>query len=367
MKHILVLLSMIAVAMPSHARRGQHFDQNYPMGWASVEEPTTGSNDADPVVVSTLAELKTALTTARHNIKKDDNAKMTIYIKGTIETSGIVFLQDLRNITIYGLPGSALVNRHREPVDSTGILVVKRCENIILRNLTFKGAGAYDIDGNDNLTIQSSKHIWVDHCDFQDGVDGNFDCNSQSNFISVTWCRFRYQIQPKAGGSGGSNDHRFSNLWGSGDAAKDDGCLNTTFVCCWWDEGCRERMPRIRYGRIHILNCLYSSSVTNYAVGIGYKARACIENTVFDFTINNSHHVWKYTSSSGQANHSFIFRGCKGIDDTQHASAEDFFSPADIYSYTAFSVDDVRDALTNKRHGAGATLKIKYHRGCQHH
>ena len=359
MKHLLILISLIALVLPSHAEGLQHPDQETPVGWASVEGLTTGSNDDNPVLVNTLAELEAAFNTARHNTKKNDDAKMTIYIQDTIETSGIIFLQDAKNITIYGLPGSALVNPHRSPVDSTGILVIKRCENIILRNITFKGAGAYDIDGNDNLTIQSSNHIWIDHCDFQDGIDGNFDCSLQSNNISVTWCRFRYLVEPKEGGKGGSNDHRFSNLWGSSDKANDDGFLNTTFACCWWDEGCRERMPRIRYGRIHILNCLYTSSATNYAVGIGYKARTYIENTVFDFKDSKPNRVWKYASTSGKNNHSFIFRGCKGICDSQHAAGEEYFIPARIYDYTALPAEEVRDALTNEQHGAGATLDIR--------
>lgn len=358
MKQILILISLLVATTATHAGIQQRPHLEGPIGWASVNRTTTGSNGENPVVVKSLAELKAALKKAQKNVKENNEAKMTIYVKGVIETTGIVFIQEVKNITICGISGATFVNRHREPVDSTGILVIKQCENIIIRNLTFKGAGAYDIDGNDNLTIQASNHIWIDHCDFQDGVDGNLDCNRQSDNISVTWCRFRYLTEPKAGGSGGSNDHRFSNLWGSSDSAKDDGFLNTTFAFCWWDEGCRERMPRIRYGRIHILNCLYTSSVTNYAVGIGYKARVCVEGTVFDFPVSSAHRAWKYTSSSGQDYHSFIFRGCKGIDDTQNASAEGYFTPADIYSYTVLCADDVRDALTHEQHGAGATLDI---------
>ena len=168
------------------------YDLGRPIGWATVEGQTTGSNDENAVVVSSLSELNAALKTARDNIKKDAGYKMTIYVKGEIETSSVIYLQDSKNITIYGLPGSALINKNRDSKSSTGILVIKRCENIIMRNMTFKSAGAYDIDGNDNLTLQSSKHIWIDHCDFQDGVDGNFDCNNQSNNICVSWCRFRY-------------------------------------------------------------------------------------------------------------------------------------------------------------------------------
>ncbi|MCR5130830.1 MAG: chromophore lyase [Prevotella sp.] len=334
-------------------------DYNTPIGWASVDGTTIGGNDENPVVVSTLSELTTALKTARNNTKQDDQQKMTIYIKGEIETSGYISLQDTKNLTIYGLPGSTFINNNRNDKSLTGILLMKRCENIILRNLTFRSAGAYDIDGNDNLTLQSSNHIWVDHCDFQDGVDGNFDCNNQATNVTVSWCRFRYLIAPKSGGSGGSNDHRFSNLWGGSDTAADDGYLNTTFVCCWWDEGCRERMPRVRFGRVHMLNCLYSSSVTSYAIGVGYKSRICVDNSVFSFTVNSSHKVWKYASTSGQNDHSYQFRNCQGIADTKHNAVEDYFNPDDIYSYDIMPSDEVEETLTDEENGAGATLNIK--------
>ena len=56
-----------------------------------------------------------------------------------------------------------------------------------MRNITFKSAGACDFNARDNMIIQASNHIWIDHCDFQDGVDGNFDIVHASDFISVTF------------------------------------------------------------------------------------------------------------------------------------------------------------------------------------
>lgn len=337
------------------------FDANAPIGFATCQGSTTGSNDANPVVVTTLDELRTALYTAR----KSGNPT-TIYIKGGIETTGYVYLQDTKNMTIYGLPGSFLYNTNREPVKSTGILLMKRCSNIILRNLTFKGAGAYDIDGNDNLSLQSSDHVWIDHCDFQDGVDGNFDCNNQANYVSVTWCRFHYLIAPKTGGSGGSNDHRFSNLWGSSDSAADDGYLNTTFANCWWDEGCVERMPRIRFGKVHLVNCLFSSSVTSYAIGIGYKAKVYVENCAFTYTQDKSHKVWKYPSDSGSTDHSYVFTGNIGQADVKESLTEDYFIPSDYYQLTAYDTKYVTSFVGNPTTGAGATLVLSDPTGISH-
>ena len=233
------------------------------------------------------------------------------------------------------------------------IMQLKNCKNIILRNLTFKAAGAYDIDGNDNLTLATSTYIWIDHCDFQDGVDGNFDCTKSSDNICVSWCRFRYLIAPKSGGSGGADDHRYSDLWGGADKEDSDGKLNTTFVSCWWDKGCRERMPRVRFGKVHLVNCYWGSDVTSYCIGIGLKAQIYVQNGVFNGKGSN----YKFASSSGENDYSIKISGCKGQSDYSGSKKESIFTPS--YSLTPYSVDQVVSAVTNSSTGAGPTLQIK--------
>lgn len=172
------------------------FDENKPVGWAMVEGQVTGSNDENPITVTTTEELAAAMKTSEKN---------TIYVKNTIIFNKQLSISGAHDKTIYGLPGSALSNpTHSDNKNESGILVLKNCQNIILRNLTFKGAGAYDIDGNDNLTLQGCQRVWVDHCDFQDGVDGNLDCQHGSDYICISWCRFRYLVNPWNGGAGGA-------------------------------------------------------------------------------------------------------------------------------------------------------------------
>lgn len=331
------------------------YDQNMPFGWGSVETAITGSSDENPIIVTTLEELKAALD------KNSKTVRKTIYIKGVITVSGQFAIKDQENKTIYGLPGSAIVNTtHSGNKAESGILQLTRCKNMILRNLTFKGAGAYDIDGNDNLTLYECSHLWIDHCDFQDGVDGNLDCSNGSDFITVTWCRFHYLIDPWSGGSGGSNDHRFTNLWGSSDTAKKDpGHLNTTFANCWWDEGCKERMPRIRFGKVHILNCLYSSSVANYCVGAGYQSNAYVENCAFT-SKNAMATPWKiYATKSGYTDYNITLTGNLGAADTQERSGNnDYFTPSSLYNYQAYEASLVESVVSNGINGAGATLSI---------
>lgn len=346
----LCALMLLFMGTAAKAQMSAH-DYNSPVGWGTVDGTITGGNEEGVMKVTTMSQLKTALIGTYNH---------TVYIEGEIEITGLISLENVQNKTIYGLPGSALVNStHSTDKKKSGILSFKNSKNIIIRNVTFKGAGAYDIDGNDNLNLTDCNYVWVDHCDFQDGVDGNFDCNNGSDHISVTWCRFRYLKDPWEGGSGGADDHRFSNLWGGSDSeTESEGKLRTTFYSCWWDEGCRERMPRIRFGQVHLLNCLYSSSVANYCIGTGYKCNAYVEKCVFDGVKN----PWKNYATSGKyTDYNITMTGNQGAKDEQsHSGSIDYFVPSDHYQLDGYDVSLVDSEV---RAYAGATLNVEYEHG----
>lgn len=245
-----------------------------PVGWATQNGGTTGGGNATPTVVTTYAALKTALTSATVKV---------VHIQGTITfpMAGRINIQDVSGKTIFGLPGSKIVSVDMT-ADGSGLLYVKRSSNLIFRNVYFEGPGAYDNDGNDNMTLEECTNVWVDHCEFHDGMDGNLDIKTASDFISVTWCTFSYEKAPKAGGSGGAPDHRYSNLFGSSDGATGDrGKLRITMQYCWWGEGCRERMPRVRFGKVHMVNNYFSSSVANQGIRAGFEADILAEGNFF--------------------------------------------------------------------------------------
>ncbi len=323
------------------------YDQNKPIGWATVSStPTGGGGNGTCVTVNNATDLKSYLG-------KDGD--YVIYIKGAIQVSSMIKAV-VKNKTILGLPGSYLYNEG-QTTSTSGILYFSTgSNNVIMRNVTFKSAGAYDCDGNDNLCIDAATNIWVDHCDFQDGVDGNFDCKNGSNNIAVTWCRFRYLKEPTAGGSGGAADHRYTNLWGSSDnnAAKDAGKLNTTFQFCWWGEGCRERMPRVRFGKVHIINCLYNSSVANYCCGAGNNSSIYVEKSAF-IGVNNPYKDYSSSSEKGYLTfNNCYFKNCSG-NTTGTGSA---FTPSSYYTLAAIDASLVEGVVSNTNNGAGATLTV---------
>lgn len=308
------------------------------VGWASQNGGVTGGGSATPTVVSTYDALKTAITSSSIKV---------VHISGTITipAGGRISFQDQSAKTIYGLPGSKLVSNDLTK-DGSGIIYVKRVSNVIFRNVTFEGPAAYDTDGWDNMTIDNSTNVWVDHCDFQDGMDGNLDIKAAADYISVTWCKFSYNKTPVAGGSGGSDDHRFSNLFGSSDGATGDrGKLRITLANCWWAQGCKERMPRVRFGQVHLVNNYFNSTVASKCIMAGYEADLLIEGNVFE-NVKNPIDLMdnNFTAITQKDN---IFTNTSG---NTSGSGTSFTPP---YTLTAVAASTVKPLVTA---GAGATL-----------
>ncbi len=298
----------------------------------------TGGGNASVTKVKSESEFKSALKSGKVVLITQD-----ITISDQIST-------DASNITIMALPGKRLISKSQTK-DKSGILYLKG-SNIILRNITFEGPGAYDCDGKDLLTLDGAKNVWVDHCDFQDGCDGNFDIKGKSDNISVTWCRFRYLKAPKAGGSGGSDDHRYTNLIGSSVSDKpSDGTYNITYGFCWWDEGCVERMTRCRNSLLHFINCYWNSSVSNYYVCPEYSS-CYFEGCTFAGKANTNKKNWKeYKGTEGKNYCKFV--NCSGNSLSNAGSVS-----APSYSYDKLTAAEAKTVVTDSSCGAGATLTV---------
>jgi pectate lyase len=298
---------------------------------------TTGGGSGPVTIVTTKAQLQTALTASGNGV---------VIVQGSLQCDYLSVL--VTNKTLLGLPGAKLYTND-QTAGASGILNLKPgSNNVIIRNLIFVGPGAYDSDGRDNLTNEATK-LWVDHCEFQDGMDGNFDNKGAGDNISVTWCKFTYLKPPKAGGSGGTDDHRFSNLVGSSDSDyPSDGLRNITWQYCWWAQGCRERMVRARNATLHQLNCYWNSSVTNKAIGLSAGTKGCsdyvesgvfaIPGTVADLSYGGSPTIAFVNCTGGGSNVGTVNK------------------PS--YSYEVTPVGSVVSAVTNTSCGAGATLQV---------
>ena len=225
-------------------------------GWATVNN-TTGGLGYDTVTVDNVSDLKSFA----------ENGNKVIFVKpgtylGPINVGS--------NVTIYGYQGAII----KQP--STGsAMKLSESKNVIIRNLEFQGVGALDEDDEDCLQInKNSTNVWIDHVYIYDGHDGNLDITNGSNHITISWTKFAY--------TNISSNHQFSNLIGNSDSkTSDEGKLKVTFHHTWWSDGVKERMPRVRYGQVHLYNNLFDSKNSSTCIRAGIKADLRVENNVF--------------------------------------------------------------------------------------
>ena len=178
-------------------------------------------------------------------ILKEADVESASTNKGTGGTlpNGVVVDEEAEYLTRKALYEKYGNENYRE----AGVFCVKRCKNMIFRNLSFIGPGSIDCGGYDLLSVQYSSNVWVDHCEFIDGIDGNFDISNESDMITASWNEFSYTDR--------SFMHQNTNLVGSSDSkVGDDDKLSITFAFNSWGAKCRSRMPMARYGRFHMLS-----------------------------------------------------------------------------------------------------------------
>ena len=232
-----------------------------------------------------------------------------------------------------------MTNDAEEKYRSAGVLTLFRCQNIIIRNLKFVGPGSIDVGGSDLLSCRASRNCWIDHCDFTDGMDGNFDITQSSDFNTVSWCTFSYTER--------SYMHQNTNLIGYSDR-EPTGFLNTTYAFNWWGPGCVQRMPMVRVGKIHMLNNYFSCTTASNCINPRKNSEVLIEGNYFEKGVR------RYYSQKDAVAVTWT--------DTNFAEEKNKMGqPASIgepvtvpYEYTIAPYADVPTAV--KKH-AGATLK----------
>ena len=240
-------------------------------GWATQSGGTTGGKGYPEVTVSTLSELQ--------KYAKAGNA--IVYLKpGTYETStGNAVEITGNNLTIYGYQGAMITQKKTNIKNEDNTAVKVKGNNIIIRNITIKGPGSFDLDAGDCLDIKGSddgktaQHIWIDHVTIWDGQDGNLDIVHGANYVTLSWVKFHYTT---------IGNHNYCNLVGHNDGnTSDEKYLKVTFHHNWWTDGVKERMPRVRFGQVHVANNLFTSNSSNYCVRAGMKANIRVESNVF--------------------------------------------------------------------------------------
>jgi pectate lyase len=196
----------------------------------------------------------------------------------------IVDVQAHTGLTIFSATGATIRHAH---------LNIKRCSNVIVRNLKFdelwewdeSSKGDYDKQGWDFITVDmATAGLWIDHCEFTKAYDGVVDIKGGSSGVTISWCAFkgddgapgsfvRRQIDALELNPGVNPMYSFlrSNGFSVDDIVSivrsqkkghlvgalemDDGNANLTVTLHHnLYEGMQDRMPRLRSGNAHAYN-----------------------------------------------------------------------------------------------------------------
>lgn len=283
-------------------------------GWASVSadglDGTTGGAGGRVVLARTLEEL---------SMYGESAEPLVILVCGSMGTQ-LERIDITSNKTVVGVGIRPTI---KASID------IDRSQNVVIRDLFIEGSIATDGgDGPDALGIRRSHHIWIDHVDISDGSDGNLDVTNQSNYVTVSYSRFWYRDPNRA--------HRFSTLIGSSDTqTADTGMLKVTMHHNWWADNVVERMPRARFGEVHVFNNYYASRGNNYCVRVGFQARLLVEGNYFH-SVSNPVDLDPEGQVVQTAN---VFPGSSG----QRANYGEAFTPG--YEYAMDPAEAVRDIV----------------------
>jgi pectate lyase len=264
------LTAGVAVILLLYAAIVMAYD-SAPIGWASMDGGTTGGAGGTVVEVNNAADFI-------YYVQDTKQTPYIIYVNGNINLGG----SNIRvrgNKTIIGRPGSHI----------TGNLKSFRAEegNNIFRFLNIHNPDK--LGDGDCISIDSASHIWIDHCTFTDGGDGNVDIKNGADYVTVSWCIFEYTLE---------TDHNFSNLIGHDDdnGGTDMNHLLVTFHHNWYSTLCHERMPSVRFGKAHIYNSYFNCSGNNYCIRTRLYAQCLVENNYYKDVQN----PWeRYVTSAG--------------------------------------------------------------------
>jgi pectate lyase len=219
-----------------------------PIGFGAT---VTGGNGGTETTVTTFAALKAAI--------QGTNPKI-VYISGMITGSGVCAPGP--NTSLIGVGANSGL------IGSTIYVSTSDYENynIIVKNLTIQKPGT------DGVTIaEGGHHVWVDHCTFIDCPDGSVDVTKDSAYVTVSWCKFIYPTR---------TTHCFVNLVSSDDG--DNSPFYVTYHHNWYSDNCKERMPSVRYGTVHVFNNYYNAPGNGYCIRTRIGAQILAENNYFE-------------------------------------------------------------------------------------
>ena len=258
--------------------------------------------------------------------------KITFAVSGTIVLHDDILSESCKYID--GAGQNIIITRHGIEFDNK--------TNCIVRNISFIGDGQERKGTGDAITVYGgSEHIWIDHCSFSNYYDGLVDITKGSNKVTVSYCHFY--------------NHNKTMLIGASDGQGniDKGRLKVTVHHNLF-EGTRQRHPRLRFGKVHVLNN-YFRHISSYGTAACLEGEMLMENNIFE----NVHRPNEHCAGGGGFMNE---RGNWLINSGIILTSGTTFEPSSYYSYTANTADQLLKNIIETYKGANTTTNLKVNR-----
>jgi len=300
--HVAALSALLALALPAFSQTDPAREAAPPDGFAALGGGTPGGSAAAAAQIYTATNRQQLLTA----LANGGSLPKIVKVVGRIDMSeGQPFAsradQDQRaavrlpsNTTLIGAgPGAGLVNGRIEIIGVANVIVrnlhiAAPCDVAPVWDPTDGATGSWNA-AYDAISIQGAERVWIDRNTITDAPltddqlpvengkprqchDGAIDITRGANYVTVS-----HNLIDK---------HDKTMLIGHSDSyTADIGRLKVTIANNVFSN-VTQRVPRVRYGQVHLLNNYHVGSKTaspyahSYAVGIGTGARVISQANV---------------------------------------------------------------------------------------
>jgi pectate lyase-like protein len=170
----------------------------------------------------------------------------------------------------------------RGAVSESGVALASPSATIV-QNLIVDAASS-GVDG-DGIQVHYAHHVWIDHCEIRDALDGLVDIVHGSDFVTLSHNRFLYTAAaaPQATRRAQLVGHSTEN------GAEDRGRLNVTFHHNWWGVGVDDAVFG-RFGQLHLYDNYFASPANERVLTAGLQSSWLLENNYFG-RVRNPHAI----------------------------------------------------------------------------
>lgn len=332
-----------------------------PIGFASLDGGTVGGGDVTPILVNTKEELQMYLADNKPRVlylMKDVDYRtaprdVSVCADDTTCDNGSGVQVDNARVSATCDAGEHKATRQRNESRLTvasnktliGIgdgdgasirgagLQIGKSQQVIIRNLTIYDINPNLVEAGDGLTLEESKHIWLDHLRLEKISDGYVDIGSGSSVlddnITLSYVHFNGRTAYLCGGH-----HNFVNFVDNG---------HVTYHHNWFDNG-GGRNPKIGNpsSQVHFFNN-YWLNITYFCLTTQTDSEARVESNYFE---NSLRPHWRQLDGNGTAaiaiDDGNTYTGASNGNTNRDVGGSVFSVP---YTYTKQSASDARDSV----------------------